>query len=190
MEPIILETERLVLRTLHTDEAAKRLTFYLENLEHFGEFGPKYPEEVKTLDYHLKETEREYLSAFTKRQLGFYFYLKEDEGFERMIGNLNFSNITHGHFLSCTIGYKMVADQQGKGYMTEAIKAGIDYYFNVMKMHRVEANIIPRNLASLSVIKKLGFVYEGYSPCYLKMNDVWEDHERWTLLNDDLDGSG
>ncbi len=186
MDPIILHTERLILCSTTPKDAKKRLRFYKNNLDYFGKWGPKYGPEVLTLDYHTRETEREYLSTFTKRHLPFNIYLKDDDKMETIIGNYNFSNMVLGHFMSCYLGYKMGSTHIGKGYMTEALEAGIDYLFNTMKMHRIEANIMPVNIASISVVKKLNFQQEGFSPKYLQINGKWEDHERWCLLNDDL----
>jgi ribosomal-protein-alanine N-acetyltransferase len=55
-----------------------------------------------------------------------------------------------------------------------------------MSLHRIEANIMPRNQRSLRVVEKLGFVDEGLSRDYLKINEKWEDHIHMVLLNKDL----
>ncbi len=74
-----------------------------------------------------------------------------------------------------------------KGYMTEAIEKGISIMFSGYKLHRIEANVIPRNKRSLRVVEKLGFKHEGFSPKYLKINGVWEDHERFAILNPEVE---
>jgi len=50
----------------------------------------------------------------------------------------------------------------------------------------VEANIQPGNAASLSLVRRFGFVREGYSKRFLKIRGRWCDHERWALLADDF----
>ena len=52
-------------------------------------------------------------------------------------------------------------------------------------LHRVEANIMPRNPASLRAAEKAGFVREGLSRRYLNINGVWEDHIHMVRLNED-----
>ncbi len=74
-----------------------------------------------------------------------------------------------------------------KGYITEAIKEGIKIIFDEYGLHRIEANIMPRNLASLRVTEKLGFLNEGISKKYIKINGKWEDHIHMVLLNDNID---
>jgi ribosomal-protein-alanine N-acetyltransferase len=72
------------------------------------------------------------------------------------------------------------------GYMTEAVKKGIEIMFQDYGLHRIEASIMPRNIRSLKVTQKLGFQEEGLSPQYLKINGKWEDHLHMVLLNHDM----
>ncbi|ELV06400.1 Ribosomal-protein-S5-alanine acetyltransferase [Brachyspira hampsonii 30599] len=99
---------------------------------------------------------------------------------------INFSNIYKGVFLSTTVGYKLDEFEQGKGYMTEALKAAIIIVFKELKLHRVEANIMPHNKPSLELAKRLGFEYEGLAKKYLKINGKWEDHVHMTIINDEI----
>ena len=46
-----------------------------------------------------------------------------------------------------------------------------------------EANVMPRNKASLKVLEKNHFVNEGLSKYYLKINGVWEDHIHMVKIN-------
>lgn len=101
----------------------------------------------------------------------------------RLLGHVAFSNIVWGAFQSCFLGYSIAAEQRGRGYAAEAIATGLELVFGPLQLHRVEANIMPRNLASVRVVEKLGFVCEGISPKYLKINGVWEDHAHWVLRN-------
>ena len=73
----------------------------------------------------------------------------------------------------------------GKGYGTEAVQLMLKHVFKELKLHRVEANIQPGNIASIALVKRAGFVQEGYSRCYLKISGKWRDHERWALLAKD-----
>ncbi|WP_278244288.1 GNAT family N-acetyltransferase [Caldisalinibacter kiritimatiensis] len=95
--------------------------------------------------------------------------------------------MVRGPFLSCFLGYKLDKDEVNKGYMTEALKMGIDIAFNELKLHRIEANIMPKNEASLRIVKKLGFYEEGVAKKYLKINGKWEDHIHMVLLNEDIE---
>jgi ribosomal-protein-alanine N-acetyltransferase len=56
--------------------------------------------------------------------------------------------------------------------------------FGEYGLHRIEANIIPRNAASLRVAEKAGFLPEGIARKYLKIHGVWEDHVHMVRMND------
>lgn len=71
--------------------------------------------------------------------------------------------------------------------MTEALKKGIETAFGPLGLHRIEANIMPKNKASLRVAEKLDFKNEGLSTKYLKINGVWEDHIHMVLLNEEIE---
>ena len=86
--------------------------------------------------------------------------------------------------MSCHLGYKLDKDHINKGFMTEAVKKGIEIIFNEYRLHRIEANIMPHNRGSARVVEKLGFYNEGLARQYLKINNNWEDHIHWVLLND------
>ena len=67
--------------------------------------------------------------------------------------------------------------------MAEALQAAINYVFQELNMHRVMANYIPENRRSGNVLKKLGFVVEGYAREYLFINGQWQDHVLTSLTN-------
>jgi len=113
-----------------------------------------------------------------------WIFKKEDRN--KAIGNICFSNIIYGNFLSCFLGYKLDKNEINKGYTTEAVKKGILIIFNEYKLHRVEANIIPENLRSIRVVEKLGFEKEGYSKRYLNIGGKWRDHIHYAIYNGDL----
>ena len=61
----------------------------------------------------------------------------------------------------CEIGYILARDSWGQGFMHEALLTLLDYGFGVLDLHRVEADIDPRNAASRRTLDRLGFVAEG-----------------------------
>lgn len=71
-----------------------------------------------------------------------------------------------------------------QGYMTEAVARVARIAFQELRLHRIEANIMPWNKRSLRVAEKCGFVGEGVSRAYLRINGKWEDHVHMVLLND------
>ncbi len=66
--------------------------------------------------------------------------------------------------------YALHPDHWGKGIMNEVAEAVIDYGFKVLKLHSIEANINPENIASQKLLEKHKFVKEAY----FKENFFWE----------------
>jgi ribosomal-protein-alanine N-acetyltransferase len=99
-----------------------------------------------------------------------------------LIGVVNLSEIVRGPFRSAYLGYYGFQPHTGRGYVSEAMRLVIDKAFRIFKLHRLEANIQPSNRASVSLVRRLGFRLEGYSPRYLKIGGRWKDHERWAIL--------
>jgi [ribosomal protein S5]-alanine N-acetyltransferase len=104
---------------------------------------------------------------------------------DAIVGSINLSQIFRGGFQSAYLGYQVGAPFAGQGYMTEALQLVLRYVFDKMKLHRLEANIQPKNAASITLVTRAGFTKEGYSRRYLKICGRWRDHERWAILTED-----
>jgi len=102
-----------------------------------------------------------------------------------IMGSIALSQIFRGGFQNAYLGYHIGAEFAGHGYMTEAIQLMLRHAFVDLKLHRLEANIQPGNVASIALVKRAGFVLEGYSGRYLKICGRWRDHERWAILAED-----
>ena len=144
---------------------------------------PEQPEEYYTAAHwkrllRLQEKEMEEGQAV-------YFYISEAFGADRVIGSICLTDIIMGAFCSAYMGYRLDAERINRSYMTEAVKLVTDYAFNELGLHRIEANVMPRNVRSLRVLKKCGFREEGLARKYLKINGVWEDHLHMVRLSDD-----
>ncbi len=101
------------------------------------------------------------------------------------VGVVNLNNIIRGVFQNAFLGYYAFVPYAGKGLMFEGMQLVLDHAFRKLGLHRVEANIQPRNHTSLALAKKCGFVHEGFSRRYLKICGRWQDHARWALLAED-----
>lgn len=104
---------------------------------------------------------------------------------DAIVGSINLSQIYRGGFKSAYLGYQVGAPFAGQGYMIEAIQLVFRYAFNRLKLHRLEANIQPDNVASIALVKRAGLTKEGYSRRYLKIRGRWRDHERWAIVAED-----
>ncbi|WP_020003695.1 GNAT family N-acetyltransferase [Brachyspira innocens] len=178
------KTSRLFLVQPSINMAESITDFYSRNIDFFKKFDPERPEVFYKVNTHKNIIKRELEEIRAGRMLKFWIYKIEDK--KRIIGMINFTNIFMGTFLSSTVGYKLDEFEQHKGYMTEALKAAVIIVFKELKLHRVEANIMPHNKPSLELAKRLGFEYEGLAKKYLKINGKWEDHVHMTIINDEV----
>ncbi len=176
------ETERLCLTVLQKTDADKVLDYYTRNMYFLKEWDPQRSVDFFTMEYQRQMLEKEYKTYEEGDLLKLWIFNKEDPA--KVIGFIVFNNIVRGAFLSCHLGYKLDKDHINRGYMTEALKKGIEVIFDQYKLHRIEANIIPHNVRSMRVVEKLGFYNEGLARQYLKINGKWEDHIHFVLLND------
>lgn len=178
---LTLHTARMVLSPLPPDRAEEVLAFYRRNQAYFKPWEPERDQGFFTVERQRRVLEKAWEAVEKKR--GFLFWMRHGTD-NTLVGCVNFFNVIREAFQSCLLGYKTDQANIGQGYMSEALAAGIQYMFGVEKLHRIEANIIPANTASLRVLEKRGFANEGRSRRYLKINGVWEDHLRMALLNE------
>ena len=59
------------------------------------------------------------------------------------------------------LGYWLDEAHWGKGYMTEAVQAILNYGFNELQLSLITANCYPHNKRSQQVLERNGFIYEG-----------------------------
>jgi ribosomal-protein-alanine N-acetyltransferase len=105
-----------------------------------------------------------------------------------IVGQLNVANIVFGSVSSAVVGYWVAPEFAGKGITPTAVALVTDYLFNVTGLHRVEIDIRPENVASIRVVEKLGFRYEGLKERYIHINGAWRDHFVFALTHEEVPG--
>jgi ribosomal-protein-alanine N-acetyltransferase len=113
---------------------------------------------------------------------GFLVCRLEDDA---IVGAFNIGEIVRGLFQSAYLGYYAFAPYAGAGYMSEGLELVLHVAFRVLKLHRVEANVQPTNRRSLTLVRRAGFMREGYSRRYVRVAGQWRDHVRMALLVED-----
>lgn len=149
-----LETERLSLRRVSIDDLN-------EILELRGN-----PETMKFIPRPLVKTEEDALNHFKmidekiekNEGINWAITVKENPKLIGIIGHYRIQPENH----RCEIGYMILPQYNGQGIVTEAIKAVLEYGFEDMNMHSIEAVIDPDNIASERVLQKNGFVKEAH----------------------------
>jgi len=129
------------------------------------------------------EKYRKFLQA-TRREDQESFFI-QDKVTGDIAGVINISGIILGYFKSAYLGYYAFTPYAGSGLMRDGLVQVISHAFRRLKLHRLEANILPVNTRSIRLVESLGFRLEGFSPRYLKISGRWRDHERWAILSDE-----
>lgn len=185
--PIELHTERLLLTTLGRDAGPPVLDYLLRNRAFFAPWSPIFSADYFTLAGQQDRLAHDLRLLAAGSGARLWLFARADTAHARVLGDVSLSNIIRGAFQSCHLGYKIDAAVVNRGLMTEALAAVVEFAFATLHLHRVEANIIPRNAPSRRAVEKLGFLSEGVSPKYLKINGVWEDHIHYARLNPDVE---
>jgi ribosomal-protein-serine acetyltransferase len=102
----------------------------------------------------------------------------------RLLGVIGLETFAHLHE-SVELGYWLRIDACGKGLMTEAGRTVLDWAFGAVNAHRVRVAAATDNHASLAVIRRLGFRFEGIARQAERCNGRWLDHAVFALLVSD-----
>jgi ribosomal-protein-alanine N-acetyltransferase len=105
---------------------------------------------------------------------------------DMLLGGITISNLRRGVAQTATLGYWIGALHARHGYATEALGAVVEYAFQRLGLHRVEAACLPSNEASRRLLLKVGFREEGFAREYLRINGSWQDHQLFAILRSEL----
>ena len=100
-------------------------------------------------------------------------------------GYFTFWNLKHEH-CRAEIGYALNKGFWGKGYMSETLKIMINFAFNGLKLHSIEANVNPANEKSIKTLENAGFKNEAYFKSNYLFNGKYSDSKIYSLLESDI----
>ncbi len=175
-----LRGKRVVLRPLRPDDfdawadVRRRSRDWLEPWEPLPEVGS--PDPVTDRDAFTARCGSWDRQRHLDAAYGYGVFL--DGGF---IGEVSLGTVHRGPFQTAFVGYWIDEPLAGRGLTPEAVALLVDHAFGHLKLHRVEAAVVPRNSASIRVVEKLGMRYEGVAKRFLQIRGVWEDHARYAL---------
>ncbi|ADO75908.1 GNAT family N-acetyltransferase [Stigmatella aurantiaca] len=181
--PVMLTTERLHLLMLPPDAAGRVLAYHQVNEKHLGPVSPARPPTFFTLMYWRTRLAQDREDFRNDLALRFYLLPREQpETTAPVVGTVSFTHIRRGPIQACELGYGLDFRYEGKGLMTEALRAACAYAFEAMGLHRIQATHLPENLRSAAVLRRLGFAVEGYARDFLLINGRWRDHVLTSLV--------
>jgi [ribosomal protein S5]-alanine N-acetyltransferase len=175
-----LETERLILRQLAATDAQDSFLFLSdeETMRYYD------PAPMTQLEQAEKSIERHRRRFAQHEGLRWGIILK---GENRVIGNCGYSWDADNR--NAALSYILSKHYWNKGIMTEALTAIIQFGFEHIHLHRIEAQVAYPNLASTRLLEKLGFQEEGRLRDRQYANNQFVDERIFGLINtNNVDG--
>lgn len=171
----VLKTERLLLRQM-LDTDANRLFAMRSDPRVMAYFGKPLMPSVAAALKLVKQNQ----TMFTKHKG--VLWAMSFPGKPEIIGTITIWRIDKVNHRG-EIGYLLAPEQQGKGLMSEALQAVLNYGFNTLGLHAMEANVNPDNAASIQLLERNGFVREAYFRENFYFDGKFEDSAIYSLLN-------
>ncbi|WP_147919186.1 GNAT family N-acetyltransferase [Ruania zhangjianzhongii] len=168
----------VTIRPAQESDAEDLSALVTRNRAYFSTGEPELPDEY-------------YLPAFQARAIyqdqvnraagtGAMFLIEEDS---QLVGRINLNSIVRGVLQSGNVGYLVDEASTGRGIATAALRHLVDYAFTDLRLHRLQASVLPENAGSQKVLKNLGFSHFGTAPEYLFIQGRWRTHDLFQLIN-------
>ncbi len=180
--PLSLEGQRVLLRPPEARDWSAWAALRARSQNFLTPWEPAWPPDSLT---------REAFSRRMRRQLAewqddlTYSFLTIERNTAMLVGGLSLGNIRRGVSQTATIGYWVGEPYARRGFTSEAVRLALDYAFDQLDLHRVEASCLPANLPSRALLGKLGFTCEGVARGYLRIKETWQDHLIYARLKED-----
>ncbi len=149
-----ITTGRIILRRLVDDDAPE--IFILRSDERILEFIDIA--KANNIDDALAFIHK--INSVIDNSESMYWGIASKEN-DKLIGTICLWNIIKEHYRA-EVGFVLRPDQQGKGFMQEALAAVVNYAFSEMKLHSLEGRVNPANTASIKLMERNKFAREAY----------------------------
>lgn len=177
-----IQTNRLIIDEILWKDAEQVHTIHsIPEVDKFNTLGlPKDLKETKNLIQPAIEDQ----SNEIRKQFAWIIKSKTTNEIIGLCGMF----LTADKFKMGEIYYKLIPEHWGKGYATEIAKALVNFGFNDLKLHRIEAGAAVENLKSLRVLEKIGMTQEGIRRKILPIRGEWVDGYQYAIIEDDKRG--
>jgi ribosomal-protein-alanine N-acetyltransferase len=171
-----LEGKRVVLRAPKATDIPELRSLLIRNATHLRPWSPSPPPGTNPVGFtelgrSIARHRRDW-----KAGSGFVFVAVLRERRVPIVGRVALTSVTRGPFQSAQLGYWMDVAHVGRGFMSEAVELVLEFAFEWLALHRVQAAVMPHNAASRRILTRRGFREEGLAERYLLIGERWEDH--------------
>ncbi|MBL0388213.1 GNAT family N-acetyltransferase [Tumebacillus sp. ITR2] len=174
--------EQVYLRTFTENDADTLLGYLERNHEFFAQFEPSRPDRTYSLELVHQQLENGQRAWDRDEAYSLGVFLRDSD---KLVGRIALNFVARGPLQSAMIGYTMDRSQNGKGLGSEAVRLCTAFGFEHLKLHRIEAGIMPSNFGSKRVVEKAGYTFEGIHRKSLLVQGAWVDLEFWAILEEE-----
>lgn len=136
----------------------------------------------KSLDA-AKEELKYWGNLFSNRRSVYWGIARKDT--DMLIGTAGFNVWSRTH-RRAEVSYDLARPHWGKGIMTRTLRAICDYGFSAMELNRIQATVATDNMASIAVLRKVGFREEGVLRQYGILHGIKKDFYMMSYLSKDV----
>ncbi|SDF56949.1 GNAT family N-acetyltransferase [Epilithonimonas hungarica] len=177
---IVLKTERLNLRPVSENDLEN--VYQLQRLEETAQYNTsKIPENINetkiTVGDWIRENNKERTKKFT-----FAIDLVSNGKFIGLIG----INLGKEHYRNAEVWFQLDYRFWNQGFATESLRKIIEFGFEELNLHRIEAGCAVDNIGSYSVLEKVGMLREAHTRKLLPLKSGWSDNYGYAILETDF----
>ena len=143
---------------------------------------PAWPSDALSRASFRRRIARYAMDWRTDQGYSFFAFRQEDNA---LVGGIGLSNVRRGVAETGSLGYWIGERYARRGYMLEALRLALEFSFDRLRLHRVEAACLPSNAPSRGLLVKAGFREEGYARKYLCIDGTWQDHVLFAILHEE-----
>jgi ribosomal-protein-alanine N-acetyltransferase len=174
----LIELERLRLRSMHLNDAERYLGWFsAKEVQQFLS-GLACPKDIEEASRFIENMNGRYFKS--KLTICWGIALKESD---ELVGRIELCRFVRQSMAE--VAYSISQEHWNKGYMTEALQGTVKFGFQKMGLHRIQATVVPENIASVKALCKAGFSQEGLFRQYNYGNE-FRDTLMMSILKDDM----
>jgi ribosomal-protein-alanine N-acetyltransferase len=170
----ILETRRLLLREFSNEDLG--VIFDLRSSDRVGQFIARQP--ASTIEEAQEVIDKIHRTYAEKQSVSWATVIKATGILAGGFGLYRFDHDNH----RAEIGGEMLPAYWGQRLAIEAVDAVLNYGFEVIGLHSIEARIWPENKSVVNLLKFFGFEEEGRFKEALYFNGAYRDWASYSLL--------
>ncbi len=175
-----LQTERLKFRQVSIDDVINIHELHsLPETDQFNTLG--IPETIEATEKIINQ----WLVAQNSNPQASYIFCLDLVETNQFIGLIAL-NMGKPNYKTAEVWYKIHLNYWNKGYTTEALTKLLDFAFNNLELHRIEAGCEVENIASIKVLEKVGMIREGRKRKKLPIRGEWKDNYFYAILEEDF----